>query len=80
MVFVWAVLAVIFSGYLIPIERLPWVLRSTAAMFPLRHYMVLVRGVMLKGAGLGILWPEAAALLALSAGITFLTTRIVGRV
>ncbi len=32
---------------------------------PLRYFLVIIRGVFLKGVGLDVLWPELAALLAL---------------
>lgn len=30
---------------------------------PLRHYVAIVRGMLLKGVGLEVLWPQAIALL-----------------
>jgi ABC-2 type transport system permease protein len=34
---------------------------------PLRYYMIIVRGIFLKGSGLDILWPQALPMLALGA-------------
>ena len=36
---------------------------------PLRHFLEIVRGIFLKGNGLGILWPQMLALLAIGLGI-----------
>jgi ABC-2 type transport system permease protein len=68
MIFVLALVDVSFSGYVVPVERLPGVLRVVAQVFPLQHYLVIIRDVMLKGAGLATLWSEALALAALSLG------------
>jgi ABC-2 type transport system permease protein len=36
---------------------------------PLRYYAEIMRGVFLRGSGLGVLWPEALVLLAMGTGI-----------
>src|SRR5574341_195523 len=75
MVFVWAMAAITLSGYLVPVTRLPKFLQWISLFVPLRHYLAIVRGIMLKGAGLGDLWPQALAILGLSGRIMFMTTR-----
>ena len=62
-VFVLAMVDMSFSGYLVRVKNLPGVLRTIAQVVPFRHYLTIVRGVMLKGAGLDVLWPHAAAML-----------------
>jgi ABC-2 type transport system permease protein len=42
---------------------------------PLRYFLVILRGVFLKGAGAETLWPQAAALLAMGLVTIFFTTR-----
>jgi ABC-2 type transport system permease protein len=39
---------------------------------PLRYYVTILRGVFLKGVGLGVLWPEALALTGFGIGILLL--------
>lgn len=51
------------SGTLAPVESMPEVLQAASLMSPLRHYMDVILGVFLKGAGLELLWPHALALL-----------------
>jgi ABC-2 type transport system permease protein len=52
------------SGFVFPIENMPdWVQTLTYAI-PLRYFLVIVRGIFLKGGGLDVLWPQAAALFA----------------
>jgi ABC-2 type transport system permease protein len=61
-VFVLAMLDMAFSGYLVRVENLPPVLRMVSRLVPLSHYLAIVRGIMLKGAGIGALWPHGLAI------------------
>jgi ABC-2 type transport system permease protein len=61
LVFVLAMVDMTFSGYMVRIKNLPTVLQTIAQVVPFHHYLAAVRGVMLKGAGLDVLWPHAAA-------------------
>jgi ABC-2 type transport system permease protein len=80
MVFIWAMVGITLSGYLVPVSRLPEALQWVSWFVPLRHYLAIVRGLMLKGAGTAALWPEAVAIVALSVLIVFATTRTLSRV
>jgi ABC-2 type transport system permease protein len=62
LVFVLAMVDMTFSGYMVRVKYLPALLRAVAQVVPFRHYLVIIRGVMLKGAGLDALWPHAAAM------------------
>jgi ABC-2 type transport system permease protein len=68
MVFVLALIDVSFSGYVQPVDHLPAALRIVSQLFPLQHYLIIIRAVMLKGAGLADVWQAALALVALSVG------------
>ena len=51
------------SGFTFPIENMPeWIQYVTYAI-PLRYFLVIVRGIFLKGVGVEVLWPQMAALL-----------------
>jgi ABC-2 type transport system permease protein len=78
-VFLQAVTELVLSGYLVPVERLPIGLRVISIFSPIRHYMIILRSIMLKGADLTTLWPEALALLGLGIGMAFLSARNVAR-
>ena len=52
-----------FSGAISPIESMPRVLQYFSLLNPLRHYVQILRGLLLKGVGLDVLWPNALALL-----------------
>ena len=55
--------AIFLSGFFFPLEAMPAVLRWISAVIPLRYYLVIIRAVMLKGAGLSSIWVETLALL-----------------
>jgi ABC-2 type transport system permease protein len=50
------------SGFIFPIENMPRVIQLATYFIPLRYFLVIVRGIFLKGIGLSLLWPEAIAL------------------
>lgn len=54
------------SGSVAPIESMPGWLQIGAEASPIRHYIEIVSGLFLKGAGVGELWPHALALAAIS--------------
>jgi ABC-2 type transport system permease protein len=47
-----------------PFAGMPRVVQWLAELLPLTHFLRLIRGVMLRGAGLFELWPDVLALLA----------------
>jgi ABC-2 type transport system permease protein len=55
----------LLSGFVFPIENMPKVFQYLTTIIPLRYFFVIIRGIMLKGAGWPELWHQAAALLAL---------------
>ena len=52
------------SGFIFPIENMPQVIQPVTYLIPLRYFLVIVRGIFLKGIGLELLWPQALAMLA----------------
>jgi ABC-2 type transport system permease protein len=55
--------AIILSGYMAPVENMPWILRMVSAMDPVTHFIIVVKGVFLKGYGLAQAWPHMWPLL-----------------
>jgi len=55
---------VYLSGFIFPIENMPPIIRAVTAIVPLRYFLVIVRGIFLKGVGFDLLWPQFAALAA----------------
>jgi ABC-2 type transport system permease protein len=58
------------SGFIFPIENMPALIQWGTTLIPLRYFLVIVRGVFLKGVGWDVLWPQFAALAAW--GVTML--------
>jgi len=54
---------ILLSGFMFPFAGMPLAAQWLAELLPLTHFLRLVRGIMLRGAGLGELWPALAALL-----------------
>jgi ABC-2 type transport system permease protein len=52
------------SGFIFPIENMPYAIQLVTYLIPLRYFLVIVRGIFLKGVGMEVLWPQAAALAA----------------
>jgi ABC-2 type transport system permease protein len=52
------------SGFVFPIENMPQIIQYATYLIPLRYFLVIVRGIFLKGIGLDLLWPQALALAA----------------
>lgn len=69
--FLYYIPAVLLSGFMFPIKNMPEVIQYATYINPLRYFLVIIRGIFLKGNGLDILWPQMAALLVL--GISVMT-------
>jgi ABC-2 type transport system permease protein len=61
----------LLSGFIFPIRNMPTIIQYLTLFNPLRYYMVILRGIFLKGIGITILWPNMVILLAM--GIAVLT-------
>lgn len=68
--------AVLLSGFSYPIANMPTVVQYITYFDPLRYYLIIIRGIFLKGVGIRILWPQILALLVMGvAVITFSSLR-----
>ena len=47
-----------FSGYAVPVESMPEIMQALSNFFPIRHWMIILRGILQKDVGLGVLWPQ----------------------
>jgi ABC-2 type transport system permease protein len=68
-----------FTGYAAPVESMPAVLQQIANIVPAHHWLAIMRGIMLKGADLGVLWPNVLALVILGLVIGFFSILYVRR-
>jgi ABC-2 type transport system permease protein len=69
-----------FTGYAAPVESMPRVMRIVANVIPAHHWLTILRGILLKGAGLDVLWPNVLALAVLGMVIGTFSLRYVRRV
>jgi drug efflux transport system permease protein len=53
---------IFLAGFFFPIAAMPPILQLISYLFPLRYFLIMVRGIVLKGVGLEALWPEVIAL------------------
>ncbi|MBI2835129.1 MAG: ABC transporter permease [Acidobacteria bacterium] len=63
---------VYLSGFVFPIENMPAVIQPVTYLIPLRYYLVIVRGIFLKGVGLETFWQDAVALVIWDAAVLLL--------
>ena len=62
------------SGFIFPIENMPAAIQPLTYLIPLRYFVIILRGIFLKGVGLETLWPQALGLLAW--GVVILTLAV----
>ena len=67
--------AVLLSGFMFPIANMPVLVQYLTYANPLRYFLVVPRGIFLKGAGPETLWPQMAALLVMGLVTLYFTTR-----
>ena len=67
--------AVLLSGFMFPIANMPLPIQWITYANPLRYFLVIVRGIFLKGVGLKILWPQMAALALMGWLVLWLASR-----
>lgn len=64
----------LFSGFLFPIFTMPAMLQMYTYLFPARYFIEIVRGIMMKGIGLEMLWPQFLMLVFYTAMVFTATT------
>lgn len=65
----------LLSGFMYPIPNMPRVIQWVTYIVPARYFVALLKGIYLKGVGLGILAGEAALLTVFSIAMVILATR-----
>jgi ABC-2 type transport system permease protein len=62
-----------FAGYAVPVESMPKAMQVLSNFFPIRHWMIILRGILQKDVGLDVLWPQLAWLAGLGVVIDGVT-------
>lgn len=71
--FMLMMIEVVFSGYAFPVENMPWLLQHIANFVPIKHWLIILRSVLLKGAGIDVFRKELLSLAALGLVINIIT-------
>jgi ABC-2 type transport system permease protein len=75
LIFMIGILSVAFSGYLVEAENMPVVMGWISNLFPISHYLSMLRAIMLKGATIAQIRTPLFALLVLGAASLALSLR-----
>jgi ABC-2 type transport system permease protein len=66
--------SVLLSGFIFPIANMPKVIQYLTLLIPMRYYLIIVRGIFLKGVGIGYLWGEVWPLIVFGVATLYLST------
>jgi len=66
--------AILLSGFMFPIENMPVIFQYSTYANPLRYFLVIIRGIFLKGNGISILWTQLLSLFVLGAAVLILSS------
>jgi ABC-2 type transport system permease protein len=69
----------ILSGFIFPIESMPWGIRLFTYLVPVRYFVVIVRGIVLKGVGVESLLPEVIGLAVFAVMAVLISSRRIAR-
>jgi len=67
--------AMLLSGFMFPIANMPGSIQILTYLNPLSYYLVIIRGIFLKGIGPGVLWPQMLALAIMGPLTLFVASR-----
>ena len=66
---------ILLSGFIFPIESMPEPLQYVSAIIPAKYFIILLKNVMLKGAGIEGVWRETLILLGFTIGFIGLSIK-----
>lgn len=56
----------LLSGFIFPIENMPKILQWISSIMPARYFIVIVKNIMIKGSGIGVIWKETLILVGMT--------------
>lgn len=65
----------LLSGFIFPIENMPSWLQALTLMMPPRWFIVIIKGIMVKGTGLAFIWKETLIIIGMAALFIVLSIR-----
>lgn len=57
---------ILLSGFIFPISSMPWILQVISNIIPAKWFIIIIKGIMLKGVGIGFIWRETLILLGMT--------------
>lgn len=67
--------ALMLGGLLFPVDNMPRWVQTLSYVDPIRHFLIVVRGVFLRGAGWAIVWPQLLWLAGIGVSVLWFATR-----
>lgn len=67
--------SVLLSGFMFPREAMPAVIRFIGNFVPLTYFLIILRGIILKGVGIEYLWDEVLVLIFLGLVLLFISIK-----
>lgn len=67
--------AIMLGGLLFPVDNMPRWVQVLSYLDPIRHFLIVVRGIFLRGAGFSIVWPQLLWLAGLGVSVLWFATR-----
>jgi ABC-2 type transport system permease protein len=71
--------SMLFSGFAFPIYAMPEIIQIITYANPLMYFIVIIRGVFLKGVGITVLWKEVMVLLVIGIVLLYISARRLSR-
>ncbi len=65
---------IMLSGFIFPIASMPWILQILSRAIPATYFLIIIRGILIKGVGLAELWQHAGLLVAI--GLLMITIAV----
>ncbi len=66
---------IMLSGFIFPIASMPVVLQGISYAIPARYYMIIIRGIMMKGVGVPELWHQGLILFGIGVALLAIAAR-----
>lgn len=63
--------SLLLSGFVFPLEPMPWVIKIISYTLPLTYYLDIIRGIVIKGIGFQELWTQTFVLLIMASAMVF---------
>jgi ABC-2 type transport system permease protein len=65
----------LISGFAFPLRSMPPVLQAVSNLIPATHFLIVIRSIYLKSAGLAVLWPRVLLLALFALALTALAAK-----